>query len=156
MVQVSGTNDSFTFGSSCCDFGSFEELPKGVMFSIGMNPYNGLVLVRYNHGPVALRVIEQLNRELFERVTFLSDAVGDDVGISELAAYCKGDLTLDDFEPCPFCGGIPIYHPCVGEGGAEGGFLECCCGSLLMSGFRSRSDAVSAWNSRRLFRVKVA
>ena len=67
---MSGTNDSFTFGSSCYSAYDFGELPKGVVFSLAMNPYNGLVVARYNRNPVPVAVVDVLLKRYggFQRI----------------------------------------------------------------------------------------
>ena len=148
---MSGTNDSFTFGSSCYSAYDFGELPKGVVFSLAMNPYNGLVVARYNHNPVPVGVVDVLLKQLVFQRAFLEDALDAPVSLRDIADYCNGDLQIEDFEPCPFCGNVPQYDDLHGT-------VTCCDGRLEFGGFMSRRDAVKSWNDRSAFRVpkKVA
>ena len=145
-----GTNDSFCFSSDCYKEFDFEELPKGVMFSLAMNPYNGLVLARYNHSATAIQVIDELNLELGARIEFLNDNFDYAVDLADLAAYCNGDLSLPNFEPCPFCGCIPEYEE---EMTLKQGEIVCCGRMLRLGWFDSRSQAVRAWNNRTAFNI---
>lgn len=144
---MAGTNDNFVFGTSLFSEYDFGELPKGDMFAFGMNPYNGLVVVKYNHNLVPMEVTDRLLREMSDRVAFLSDACDGAANFYDLAAFCKGELVIEDFEPCPFCGCVPEYDLVTGT-------VICCGGRLRVTGFSSRPDAVRSWNERRF--VKVA
>lgn len=145
-----GTNDSFTFGTSIYSDYPFGDLPKGDMFSIAMNPYNGLVIVKYNCNPVPLEVIDTLLDEIHQREDYLSDSLERPCGIGDLALFCKGELSIEDFEPCPFCGNLPVFD---WDPGDPSGHIQCCGGALRLEGFEKRSQAVEYWNRRHMFRV---
>lgn len=145
---MSGTNDSCTFDLRGFDALRGDGFPVGTLLSLAVNPYNGLVVLSYQHGDKELRVADELLSQVFETISDIREFLVfdglcvDSVGLREFAAYCKGDLVVDRFDRCPFCGGIPVF---------EEDSIVCCDGRLVMRGFASLREAVSAWNSRSAF-----
>lgn len=137
-----GTNASVTF-----DFKSFvnysdDYFPRGQLLTFAVNPYNGLVVMGYQSGEVAMSVIDDLLDQVFGAQDYISAMTDADAGMSDFVRYCKGDLVFDDFDDCPFCGSKPVYRD---------GSIICCGGHLRFGDFPTERQAIKAWNSRCLF-----
>ena len=137
-----GTNASVTF-----DFKSFanysdDYFPRGQLLTFAVNPYNGLVVMGYQSGEVAMSVIDDLLDQGFGAQGYISAMTDADAGMSDFVRYCKGDLVFDDFDDCPFCGDKPEYRD---------GSITCCGGHLRFGVFDSERQAIKAWNGRCLF-----
>ena len=150
---MAGTNASVLFDYEKFGKFPFELMPKNVCLSFAVNPYNGAVVMRYNRNPEAMVVIEDLLDQVFDKLNFISLALDDDASFSDLVRYYDGDLILDKFEPCPFCGHEPecrvheVFYET--EGWPEEVFeIVCCDGRTTVDGFDSRIDAVRFWNDR--------
>lgn len=63
------------------DMYDFQELPKGVLFALSMNPYNGNVFVKFEKhetsSVIALEIMRQIVRECDEKFPNSADALRD-------------------------------------------------------------------------------
>lgn len=149
---MSGTNAYCTF--DFCGFDRFkgDGFPKGDLLRIAANPHNGLVVLSYQDGDKAFEVADCILAQISQTVDDIRDFLcpdggGEDFGLRQFASYCKGDISINRFDACPFCGGVPDYvDDCI----------VCCDGRLVMHGFDSLADAVCAWNSRSAFVRKAS
>lgn len=76
-------------------YGGFEHMPKGDLFTFGVNPYNGRVVVRFNdRHENAVPVIEDVLAQIDEQMRVLSIASGLEVDMKLFADYLEGKLEI--------------------------------------------------------------
>ncbi len=121
------------------DYKDSDANPHGVLFSVRLNPHNGLVVLDYQASSRALSIIDDIYSQIAQDVALISDSLMAPVGLSAFIDYQRGTLKLDAFERCPLCGSYPSFVD---------GYAVCCNGFLRYGPFDSEPLAIRAWNDR--------
>ena len=97
-MLIMGPNRSVCFQLECFEeFGGYENMPKGDLFTFGVNPYNGKVVLRFqDRHENGCAVIEAVLNQLMEQMP--RSVEGSVSGLEQFADVCDG-LRKAEFRP---------------------------------------------------------
>lgn len=90
---MSGCPKHVTFTFHGFENYSFSEMPKGELLRLGVNPYNGLVVMAYNRSNKGFEIADKLINQLYHEKSRIAETCGV-VGMEGLVRMLEGDVDI--------------------------------------------------------------
>lgn len=134
--------------------GSYRDIPKGAPFlQVSVNPHNGMLVISFENSAAGDKMITDFLGQMHEYMAWIADTRETRESWRDYVAYLRGELLLEDMEPCPHCGVVPIIKEVsIPHEYGDGGLLRYMVVDdnhampVKYGPFETKGQAVDAWN----------